>query len=625
MIRSPQPSPDPTSIHAPGTHRHSNSHTGPDLTSLHINDSPQTNNTNVDKFLADQPPWIQHLLHTLTHDLPMDTIFDQLQHPTSTPVAVCDGSVQNDQGSFGWVIATSEPPRILIRCRGPAYGSNIDSFRAEAYGLLSVMTFLHLLATQHQQQLPPMTIWCDNISVVNTINKINQSRRPTFPNETLRPSWDILQAICRHFSRHSHLTLQHVRGHQDATTNFRDLPFPAKLNIEADKLATSFQQSSDHADVHGPAIPGTGCQLIVANKVITSHQRRKIRQQRGLERMVQYIAQRHHLTEETVTQIDWDSHMRAVNSFRQQHQTFLTKFLSKWLPVGKQTSRYDPTTYSSRCPSCDCPVEDFDHAFRCPARKGWQSTLRQALLKHLDRTDSDPILTDLLIEKLHHWFQETETPPTTRFDQYQQLVDSQTAIGWDQLIFGRWSQLWTHHQLEFLKRNNKPITNTNHGTGWASSIIQIIWSHCRDEWLCRNEALHGNDHKARKSARTTKAQFKIRSLYTLRSQCSPYVQSHWFYRSPEEHFARETSPINLENWITAHETRIITHIMYFREHRCQGQRNITDFLSHTVQDDMESNTPDSRSHSIVHNGNNLNAPLTSEPGGSADEELLAPR
>jgi hypothetical protein len=38
----------------------------------------------------------------------------------------------------------------------------------------------------------------------------------------------------------------------------------------------------------------------------------------------------------------------AVNKFRQQHATYTVKFLSKWLPVGKQTHRYNPALYSSR-------------------------------------------------------------------------------------------------------------------------------------------------------------------------------------------------------------------------------------------------------------------------------------
>ena len=374
--------------------------------------------------------------------------------------------------------------------------------------MLSVVIFLHLLADHYQRPVPEMTIWCDNLALVNNIAKIQRSRRPTFPNETLRPSWDILQSICQHITINPTLQLQHVKGHQDATTEFDDLPLPAKLNVEADKLAKSFHQVSSHVAVNGPLIPGTGCHLLIENKHITSHQRRKIREQRGLEHILQYIMRRHELSMEAASQIDWDGHIRAVDSFRKQKSTFIIKFLCKWLPVGKKTHQYDSTSYSCQCPSCDCPVEDFDHVFRCPKRKICQHSLRQAILKLHEKRDINPVLIDLLAEGLHHWLRETPNPPPTRYQQYDQLLDSQSAIGWGQLLFGRWSQLWAHHQLEFLKRNNQPITPANHGSGWVSHIITLIWSHCHDEWLCRNQALHGKDLQTRNFARATKAQLK---------------------------------------------------------------------------------------------------------------------
>ena len=61
----------------------------------------------------------------------------------------------------------------------------MDSYRAEAYGLLSITTFLHLLEIYFKHPLQPTTIWCDNLSVVKTVNKLISRNRPEFPNETL--------------------------------------------------------------------------------------------------------------------------------------------------------------------------------------------------------------------------------------------------------------------------------------------------------------------------------------------------------------------------------------------------------------------------------------------------------
>ncbi len=225
-----------------------------------INSSPQVPLSNFHKIVSQQPLWIRHLLLNLHNNLPYPDILNLLIDETK-PMAACDGSVLESQGTFGWVLATSNPPRTLLSCSGPAYGYGMDSFRAEAYGILSLLTLLHLLSTQSNQPLPPISIWCDNQAVVNTINKITHRKRPSFPNDTIRPSWDIIQAVCTRFCQHPNLTIQHVKGHQDSQGDVKDLPFQARLNIEADKLAASFQHQSSHVEDIGPMIPGTGCRI----------------------------------------------------------------------------------------------------------------------------------------------------------------------------------------------------------------------------------------------------------------------------------------------------------------------------------------------------------------------------
>jgi hypothetical protein len=70
------------------------------------------------------------------------------------------------------MLAASNPRRILVKCSGPAYGACMDSYRAEAYGLFSLTTLLHLLGIYYKSPLPPTDIWCDNLTVVKTVNKI---------------------------------------------------------------------------------------------------------------------------------------------------------------------------------------------------------------------------------------------------------------------------------------------------------------------------------------------------------------------------------------------------------------------------------------------------------------------
>jgi hypothetical protein len=363
------------------------------------------------------------------------------------------------------------------------------------------------------------------MAVVNTVNRKIVRTRPEFPNETLQPSWDLIQAICATIKVHPDVSLHHVKGHQDNLRDVRKLPFPSQLNVQADLLATTFQQASNHATDRGPLIPGTGCQVLIENQFIPSHHRRTLRTRRGHSQLMKYIQQKHQLSEVAVSRIDWTSHAQAIRNFQTTSNIFMVKFLSKWLPVGKQIHRYNPAAYSSQCPSCSCAIEGFDHAFRCPDpnRRRWRSDLRQASLRHTDRSNTDPALVDLLINGLHHWFQNTPSAPVPRHPRYETLGEHQSSIDWDQLIFGRWSTLWATHQSSYLQRQKILPTPTNHGTGWTSRIITLIWTHCHNAWLDRNQALHGRDQKTKRHARLHRAQFRIRSLYDLRNQCSQFV------------------------------------------------------------------------------------------------------
>jgi hypothetical protein len=252
------------------------------------------------------------------------------------------------------------------------------------------------------------------------VNKIRSRKRPEFPNETLTPSWDILQAIRTNFHLHPDLSLFHVRGHQDKSTDPSELPFQSQLNIQADALATSFQGTSNHATAKGPLIPGTGCHLVIERQYLPSHHRRKLRTRRGHHQLLQNIQHKHQLSDVAMTHINWESHAQAIQNFQVTSTTFLVKFLSKWLPVGKRVHRYNPAVYPSQCPSCSCENEDFNHAFRCPdpQRRKRRSDLRRELLQRLNHLNTDPVLADLPIDGLHRWLLDTHqhhgshnTPP----------------------------------------------------------------------------------------------------------------------------------------------------------------------------------------------------------------------
>jgi len=85
------------------------------------------------------------------------------------------------------------------------------------------------------------------------------------------------------------------------------------------------------------------------------------------------------MSDDAFAAVDWPSHELAVNTSKLP-TPFLVKFLHRWLPVGRQTHRYNDKKYSSQCPSCPEEVESFVHFLTCPARKVWHKNLKDELL-----------------------------------------------------------------------------------------------------------------------------------------------------------------------------------------------------------------------------------------------------
>jgi hypothetical protein len=196
----------------------------------------------------------------------------------------------------------------------------------------------------------------------------------------------------------------------------------------------------------------------------------------------------------------------------------------------------------------------------------------------MDDITTDPVLADIVTEGLNHWFHQTPQPPRPLTPTYADLITSQTNIGWNQLLLGRWSIHWITLQSAYLQRNSIQFTPQNHSTGWLSSIIKLIWTHCHDEWLTRNAALHGLDKSTRSQASFVRAKFRIRALYDLRQQCSPYAQRHWFYTTPDIHFAKEPDLRRLENWISLNEARILSQVTFRQQNLQFGQHTIDDYF-----------------------------------------------
>jgi hypothetical protein len=99
--------------------------------------------TTFDDYVARLPERDAELLQHI--ELPSDpySVCEVLSHGIR---AVSDGSVwDNNQGAYGWMISTVLGDRTA-KGMGPARGVQVDSYWAEAYGMLAILTILKRLA-----------------------------------------------------------------------------------------------------------------------------------------------------------------------------------------------------------------------------------------------------------------------------------------------------------------------------------------------------------------------------------------------------------------------------------------------------------------------------------------------
>jgi hypothetical protein len=122
------------------------------------------------------PKWDQALLLNVTEKSSTEPLYELLNQKRTTLLAVSDGGadVPNNYGSFGWVLGTSH--EILWECKGFARGYPIQSYRAEGYGRLSLLSFLThymlYLDIQASEDLC-ITSYCDNHSLLKNEEKFH--------------------------------------------------------------------------------------------------------------------------------------------------------------------------------------------------------------------------------------------------------------------------------------------------------------------------------------------------------------------------------------------------------------------------------------------------------------------
>ncbi len=499
-----------------------------------------------EEYLDLLPEWEQSLLFNTTIHYDLYTLHHVLNTGTAC-IGVSDGSVIIDEGAFGWCISSTDGTRLATGM-GPAQGMKPSSYRAEGYGMLSILRFLYHIFHFCDTDPRCSAIYSDNMALIQRIREQTVKKR-WYPNDTLSSDWDVIQAIARTLESFTTTpTISHVKGHQDRTTEYSKLPLEAQLNIDADSAATLFQTTQGCRRYQVPRIEGNDAQLLLNKKTVTYNYAKTIRHAYSHPRLLQHIGKKNQWSTDILETIDWESLGIACHKHH-ANRHFVVKMSHDLLPTRSRTKKYDPDT-PSHCIYCNNTVEDRDHLLRCchVTCATWRATLLSSIRKRSESLETDPVLLDLLMEALHAWLHNNAPPSSAAYPgAYRRLVREQTALGWRQLFNGRWSKEWARLHERFILRSQDPIPRQLTGTKWTSTFIDILWSNFRTLWASRNGKVHGIDTSTRLQARKEKVHRELRAIYSLRHNMR-HCDREVFQETAEIHLG--TQPLwAIQNWL----------------------------------------------------------------------------
>jgi len=464
-------------------------------------------------------------------------------------ILVSDGSAPNSQGSFGWILSHEDGTR-LAWCNGAVAGYRSTSYRAEGFGILSGLLYIHLYRRNHHITVEwQWELLCDNLSMIEKVQTLQKHQRDPYPNTTLAAEYDVLaqiQACFKDMEPSNKPTLLHIKGHQDDDTPYERLPIRAQLNVDADRLAAEYLD--DHPDgqyTTTPLFPASGATIHTPDGSCTYKYKANLRLLRHTPSLKAYLMKRNHWTEEAFLQVDWEVHRLAL-ARTQQHSTTMHKHIHNWLPVGSRKKHYDPK-YPAACPTCQAPDETSEHFLLCshPSRQQWKRTFLQNLRKYLTdqhtSLDATVLITDALDRVLHgNDLADLAVPRSL-----EAAATSQASIGWDQLLKGRLSVEWqAHHQQHLGPR----ATKKKNGLSWSISLASHILQQWYTLWELRNQDEHGRDAATKAQAAHRQALHEVELLFSQQHKV-PEPYQHWYSRGQD--FICQQNVSYIRAWISA--------------------------------------------------------------------------
>ena len=455
------------------------------------------------------PKWEADLLPTHLDQSVVQFILDA-HHHRATIFHVSDGSSANNHGTFGWTFGPNN--NVTMRHAGLAYGSPMDSYLAEAYGLLSSSCFWFRATKFTLHRTHPhfrLKFYCDNKSLVHKINGFLEYQDGSF-RRSLIPNYDVVfMTACVLQSLPSKMrTLHHVKGHQDTLQPTASLSWPAQLNVIADRLAGNFLLNS-LPSANTPFLPSAQIHLRDSDQhIVIKRWNLHLRSEFHRTSYERWLMRQFHWTNSILRTVDFEGLSFTIRTLPTHLQRFVLKWINQNLPVRRRVHRTDKLIPPT-CRCCPTTIECDVHLLQCPSepRRSACADAYTRIATKLEQLHTDPDLQRSILHLTANALLLPSCSPLPIDIDYEQQHIGPPIL----FLKGRWSRLFRSRQESFYRSQHRALTFT--GDRWMRKTMTIIFEQLHQIWLCRNHQTHGSDQSLQEQFRREQLTIRVQALY----------------------------------------------------------------------------------------------------------------
>ena len=385
----------------------------------------------------------------------------------------------------------------------------------------------------------------------------------------LMAEWDVLHTFFLSLQQFQYEAAW-IKSHQDEKCAYNQLSFPAKLNCDADSLATRQHQESKMANLKlVPLNPYVSTQLVLhGNKTITNKIPSTLRYSLSYTPLQLYIAKRNRWTPAVSQLVDWKVFEKVTSKMmREGNQSTYSKWIHHDLPVNVLLHRRQKiqSPICKRCQQCDeTPI----HLITCPCSEQWFDHLVLRYRQLCKSSNMNFVAVELIITALTLHQQDKQLCLTNVPERFRDAIHYQNLIGWDNWYKGLVTRQWRILLLQGDQSDTKCIP--------IQSLLITTAQTWTRLWKLRNEIEHGVEVSGRQERKKQQIYWELESIYRQRSEYLPRDQEILF-DSIEEH--KSLSLHLTANWLNMYRGIFHKSIQTAKKNATHGVKSICKYFA----------------------------------------------